>query len=61
MKLPKIYALSGEGLGISQMTFRQLRDSVSKYATALKKIGVQKGDRVVGKSYRGTERGQSCW
>ena len=42
------------------MTFRQLRDSVTRYATALKKIGVQKGDRVVGKFYRGTERGQSC-
>ena len=39
---------TGEGLGVSQKTFRELRESVARYATALKKIGVQKGDRVVG-------------
>lgn len=40
--------MTGEGLGVSQMTFRQLRKSVARYATALKKMGIQKGDRVVG-------------
>ncbi|CAG2247060.1 AACS [Mytilus edulis] len=39
---------TGEGLGVSKMSFRQLRESVTRYVTALKKMGVQKGDRVVG-------------
>ncbi|VDI47227.1 acetoacetyl-CoA synthetase, partial [Mytilus galloprovincialis] len=39
---------TGEGLGVSKMSFRELRESVTRYVTALKKMGVQKGDRVVG-------------
>ena len=33
---------------MQQKTFRQLRVSVARYAEAMRSMGVQKGDRVVG-------------
>ncbi|XP_013064717.2 acetoacetyl-CoA synthetase-like [Biomphalaria glabrata] len=43
-----IYA-TGEGQNeIKQKTFRELRQSVAQFASAMKKYGVEKGDRVVG-------------
>lgn len=37
-----------EATGINKMTFGQLKVKVTKYANALKSLGVQMGDRVVG-------------
>ncbi len=34
---------------VRKVTFSELRHDVSKYAAAFKKLGVKKGDRVVGK------------
>ncbi|XP_005109630.1 acetoacetyl-CoA synthetase [Aplysia californica] len=43
-----IYA-SGEGqTEVRRKTFRELRQSVAQYAAAMRRFGVQKGDRVVG-------------
>lgn len=42
-----IYSL-GEGHDVTCMTHRQLREEVRKCSLALKSLGVQKGDRVVG-------------
>jgi acetyl-CoA synthetase len=36
----------GSGGSIHRITFRQLRDDVCRFANALKKLGVKKGDRV---------------
>ena len=42
----------GEGsTEIKKTTFRQLRQNVAKFAAAMKAMGIQNGDRVVGKSY----------
>ncbi|KAL5017384.1 hypothetical protein ScPMuIL_006973 [Solemya velum] len=37
---------AGEGQGIKEITFRQLKQSVAQYAAAMRKLGIQKGDRV---------------
>lgn len=41
---------TGEGMSITEKkkSFRELRDSVAVYAAALRRLGVEKGDRVVG-------------
>lgn len=47
-----IYFLSlGEGQKVKAITFHQLKKSVTLLASALKNLGVKKGDRVVGKLY----------
>lgn len=33
---------------MKSMSFQQLYDSVAVYASAMRKMGIQKGDRVVG-------------
>ncbi|XP_033112150.1 acetoacetyl-CoA synthetase-like [Anneissia japonica] len=39
---------AGERRDVEQLTFKQLRTNVTKYAAAMKKMGIKKGDRVVG-------------
>ena len=38
-----------EGSQIRKVTFSQLRRDIAQFASAMKRMGVQKGDRVVGK------------
>ena len=35
---------------IDRVTFKELKEKVSQYAAAMKKMGIKCGDRVVGKS-----------
>ena len=35
-------------IGVGQMTFGELKKKVSQYASALKKMGIKKGDIVAG-------------
>ncbi|XP_002738477.1 acetoacetyl-CoA synthetase-like [Saccoglossus kowalevskii] len=43
-----IYAAAEGKEEVEKLTFHELRQTVAQYAAALKKIGVKKGDRVVG-------------
>lgn len=40
----------GEGQEVQSVTFHQLRKNVTVLASALKNLGIKKGDRVVGMS-----------
>lgn len=44
------WSIAGEGcVGVSAITFQELREKVAVYASALRRLGVTVGDRVVGK------------
>ncbi|XP_064620174.1 acetoacetyl-CoA synthetase-like [Lineus longissimus] len=43
-----IYAAREGVKEVRKLTFRQVRENVAKYAAAMRKIGIEKGDRVVG-------------
>ena len=42
------YICLGEGQEVQSVTFHQLRENVTVLASALKNLGIKKGDRVVG-------------
>ena len=46
------HVTTGEGRPeVTTITYKALYEEVAVYAEALKKLGIQKGDRVVGKKY----------
>ena len=48
MRIHLYQSFTGEGQEVKTITFHQLRKSVALLASALKNLGIKKGDRVVG-------------